>query len=234
MATGIATIGVILLVLLAALAGLRDGVFFTTYALLRNCIAFICAMSFSEPLARLLEKLFTDAHPAEEYFLFIAFAAICGAVFALGRFLKVTFTAPQVPCHALVDKAGGVTLGALNGVVVTGLLLVMWSLVPFAKYIPGDHGRVHIKSGILDTGAMMLKFYKRVEQGMGGSAVFLLDDEPIVEDLNNNGRADPGETFRDMPPANGRWDRGWLWKYRHQGFVLPGDLEVLGRQPGPS
>ena len=203
-----------------------DGAFFSTYALTRNLIAFLCAMTFRENLAGVMERLISGKHPAHDYFVLISFVVILGAAFLLGRFLKVQYTVPQVPCPDLVDKIGGSTVGFVNGVLVSGVLLIAWSLVPFAKYIPADLGRVQIKAKALDTGAVMLCYYKFAEERMGGNVPFLLDDEKIVDDLNHNGRADPGEGFQDSN-FNREWDRGWLWRYRNQASITPEAVEPL-------
>lgn len=226
MTSVIAVLVVLALLGLTAFAGFRDGVFFSTYALMRNLIAFLCAMTFREGLAGVMETLVTAAHPAHDYFVLISFVLILGGVFLLGRFLKVRYTIAYVPCPHLVDKIAGSTAGLLNGIVVAGVLLIGWSLVPFAKYIPSDLGRVHIKAKMLDSGAIMLRYYKFAEERMGGNVPFLLDDEKIAEDLNNNGRADPGEGFHDSN-YNRKWDRGWMWKYRNHASITPEALEPL-------
>ncbi len=230
MISALATLIVLLLLLLSAYGGFRDGFFFTVYALMRNLFAFLCAMTFCEPLGRLLEKTATRTPPAHEYFMLISFAAIFGGVFAFGRWLKVRYTVPGVLSMEIVDKTVGPVLGLLNGVVVTGTLLILWSLVPFAKYIPADLGDIQIHSHVLDTGAMMLRFYDHETGVMGGKAVFLLEDEPIKNDENKNGRADEGESYVDRN-KNGRWDRGWLYEYKHYADITPSDI---GQSPGPA
>ncbi len=223
------TIGVLVILVVVGFsgyAGYRDGIFFTAYALMRNLIGFLCAMSFYEALTRVFEGLISDTPMAHKYFLLISLALIMAAVFILGRWLKVQYTVPNVPCTEYADRIGGPVIGVFNGVVVTGFLLIAWSMLPFAKYIPGDYGRLQIKSGVLDTGAMMLRYYKYAEERMGGSTPFLLQDEPVTGDLNQNGRGDPGEEFVDAN-RNGQWDRGWLWKYKNQASITWEDLEGL-------
>ena len=226
----IATLVVLVLLVLMAIAGFRDGAFFSTYALLRNLLAFFCAMTFCQPLARLLELLISDTYPAYDYFLAISFAGMFGGVFVLARLLKVRFTVPSVQCPELADRIVGPGLGVLNAVVMTGTVLILWSLFPFVKYIPGDLGRMQVKGRLLDSGSHMLRVYNFAEQRMGGGRVFLLDDEPIDVDDNKNRRADPGEGFIDRN-KNERWDRGWLWKYHNHAAVDPSDIEPLLRAP---
>lgn len=213
---------VIAVVILMGLAGYRDGAWFSAYALMRNSIAFVCAMTFAAPVGRLLENVITSGGHAREYFFCIGFGLVAGIVFMIGRWLKVTYTVPHVPATLWGDRIGGPALGILNGIVVTGTVFVLWSLVPFAKYMPGDTGTIKVKDG-LDTGVAMLRFYKFTERRMGGGRPFLLHDEPLITDLNRNGRIEPGEEFDDVN-GNGQWDRGWLWRYENHGEILPSDL----------
>jgi hypothetical protein len=183
-------------------------------------------MTFAAPLGRVLESLITRSGHAREYFFCIAFALIVGGIIFLGRWLKVTYTVPHVPCGTWPDRIAGPILGILNGIVVTGTIFVLWSVVPFAKYLPSDMGSIRVKGG-LDTGAAMLHFYSFAERRMGGSQQFMLkDDEPLVADVNGNGRFDndvAGEAYDDRN-GNGVWDRSWMWRYKNHGQILPGDL----------
>lgn len=226
----IAVLVVVLLLGLTLYAGLRDGVFFTSYALLRNVFAFFCAMSFCEPLARALMRLLTSTHPAFEYFRVFCFLGIFGVVFVIARWLKMKYTTPYVTCPKLVDRIGGPILGLFSGVVVSGTLLVLWSLLPFAKYMPGDSGRIEITLNTLDTGVAMLRFYGFAEQRMGGGRPFLLEDEPLTKDRDNDGRYDRerDDQYEDLN-RNGRWDRGWIWRYHNHAELTSSDLtDVLG------
>ena len=225
--TGIlAALVVLALLVLMGLAGYRDGIFFTAYALARNLFAFFCGLTFCEPAARVLTGVFSDARPAYDYFVALSFAAIVSVVFVVGRTLKVKYTIPYVPCPTIADRAAGPILGVFNAVVVSGILLILWSLLPFAKYIPGDFGDARVNSRLLDTGTAMLRFYGYAEQRMGGNP-FPLEDEPVLNDVNGNGRPDVvGESYDDRN-HNGRWDRGWLWKYKNHAVLTPSDLEAL-------
>jgi len=216
-------------------AGARDGAFFTMYALVRNGLAFLCAVTFFRPLGATLSAMFSRTPPAPEYFVAIAFVLIFGAAVGAGRWLKVRYTFPDVKCFHAVDRSAGAGLGLLNAIVLTGTILIMWSLMPFARYIPADLGRAHLKVRTLDTGPAMLEFYAFASRRMPGGVVFLLHDETIHEDANGNGRADPGDAFTDVN-QNGRWDRGWLWRYRTHADILPRHLEhVVGEgAAGPS
>ncbi|MHC4480176.1 MAG: CvpA family protein [Planctomycetota bacterium] len=227
MTTVVAAIFVIGILVLMALAGLRDGVFFTLYTLMRDLFAFFCAMTLCGPLAWLLGRLISAAYPAYSYWVPISYAAVLGGVFALARWLKVKYTAPQVPCPSLVDWFGGPILGIVHAVVVTGSILILWSLFPFAKFLPGDRGHVQLRGRALDTGAAMLRVYDFAQSRAGGST-FLLHDEPLTIDREENERYDRHDEYIDVN-ENGRWDRGWLWRYYSHAMVEPADLDQIHR-----
>ncbi|GAH68876.1 unnamed protein product, partial [marine sediment metagenome] len=200
MTSTIATLIVLVLMGAMVYAGYRDGLFEAIFSLMRNLIAFVCAMTFCEPLARLLAAVITDKPPAYEYFVPISFLLTFGVVAGLGRWLRIRYTNPEVPCPLLVDRIGGPVVGLLSAVVLTGTLLILWSLLPFVKYVPGNYGRIQIKASVLDAGSGMLRFYSLAEKRMGG-AEFLLHDEPLEPDVNRNGRFDndvEGEAFRNI------------------------------------
>jgi hypothetical protein len=102
-------------------------------------------------------------------------------------------------------------------------VLIVVSLMPFAKFLPGDIGRFQVRASSLDTGAAMLRVFDRVQAGMGGSRHFLLQDEALETDANGNGRADPGDAYRDVN-GNQKWDRGWLSRYHSFCEIEPEDL----------
>ena len=220
----IATLFVLTLLILMPLAGYRDGLFFSTYALVRNLFAFICAMVFSEKLAGVFEGIFTDAYPAHEYFTLISFALIFALVFMIARRLKMQYTIPHVQAIGLVDKIAGPIVGFLNAVIMTGTVLIFASMLPFAKYAPGDMGHFSVRSPKLDTGVAMLRVFDYLHDRMQGGR-FPLDPEPLLGDANGNGRADPGEPFDDQD-GDGVWDRGWLWRYRDYAEIRLDDLDL--------
>jgi hypothetical protein len=226
MITTVAALVVLALLIFMTYAGVRDGLFFSAYALMRNMIAFMAAVTFCQPLAMLFSWVITDSYPAPQYFVPLGYAAAFGITFALGRWLKIRYTYPDAQCPLWVDRIAGGVAGFMNAYVVTGMLLILWTLLPFARYIPGDHGRLDPPSAIVDSGAVMLRTYDLFASNMPGNTPFLLEDEEVVEDHNNNGRAEPGESFDDVN-GNGEWDRGWLWRYRNHAEVLAAQLEPL-------
>jgi len=232
--TSVLTLLAVLALLLATTyAGYRDGFFIATYALMRSLVAFLCAMTFCEPLRAVLTSVISDKYPAPQYLLPIAYLLVFGLVMVLGRWLKIQYTEPGLSCPAAVDHTAGPLIGLLHGVVFTGTLLILWSMLPFAKFIPADQGRINSRLGKLDTGRSMLVFYDFVQDHMGGNLPFLLNDEPIVNDADGDKRADPGDEFKDLN-ANGTWDRGWAWKYEHYADIGDDALKRLPRaEPVP-
>ena len=236
--TTVAIIGVIAIILLVAYDGVHSGLYATVYSLVRNVLGFLLALTLCEPLVGLVTRFLSDRHPGPLYYKAISFAAVFGFVFLTGRWLKIRFTIPDVRSYPYADYIGGAALGVLNGIVLAGTALVLWSLMPFVKFLPGDFGRIGTEKLPLDAGSAMLRFYARSTRTMGAGRTFLLDDERVlrdeeepygvpdaVRDLDDDGQLDPvpGETFEDLN-GNGRWDRGWLWRYRNHADFQAEDI----------
>jgi hypothetical protein len=212
------------LLALTAYAGVRDGAYEAVFGFVRNLLAFVLAMTFAEPVSLLMRRYISAEYPLREYFVPIAFMLILGGTIALARTLKLSYLVSSVECPQLVDQLAGGFAGLFAGVILTGSFLVLWSLFPFPKYLPGDAGRISIPSGI-DTGAAVLRLYG-VFEGSFGAADFPLDyHEPIEPDVNENGRYDPDldEGFYDLN-RNGQWDRSWMWRYINHADITMVDL----------
>ena len=63
----LATLFVLALLVLMALAGYRDGLFFSTYALVRNLVAFLCAMTICSPASSHPSSATTRWHGATSW-----------------------------------------------------------------------------------------------------------------------------------------------------------------------
>lgn len=204
----------------------RDGAFASVYVLLRNLLAFMVAMTLMEPLASLVMLVVPKHHPWPLYCRVVAFAGVFGAVFATARWLKIEHTPGEVSAFTLVDRIAGGICGAVNWIVVIGVLLILWSLLPFVKFIPGDFGRIETDSGLLFPGEAILRFYGFTAGRMPGGRKFLVEDEKLEADANGNGAFDAGDQFRDVN-NNGVWDRGWLWRYRNHADFHFKDIELV-------
>lgn len=234
MTTGIATVVIIGVVLATAYGGYAAGMYESLYGVLRELSAFFVAVTFGLPLSDVLADLVGTAYLSEGYYRVIAFFLLVIGMFALGRWLRTRFTVPVVRMVRGLNEGGGAAVGALHGVVITGILLVGWSMMPVVKYIPRDYGRIDPPAA-LDTGAMVLKVYGWVAEGMGGND-YVVYGEKLTSDQNGNGLVDQGE-FEDIN-GNGEWDPGLLWRYRHHADIYPetfsgGIVMKPGGPPGP-
>lgn len=224
MATIIASIVVIIILLAMIYSGQRDGAYVAAYGLMRNLLAFLIAMTFYEPVSALVTRMAGGTHPGPDYYRVLSFAVLYGAVVGIGRWLRLTYTVPEVRCLAWLDRGLGAVFGLGNGIVVAGLVLVVWSMLPFVKYLPRDYGRVEPQNLWVDAGSGMLVFYDFATGPIPGSKKFVLE-EPLKQDSNGNGRVDPGE-FEDVN-ENGQWDPGWLWRYRQHADITREEVEAV-------
>lgn len=198
--------------------GFRDGAFAAAYSALRTFFCLIIAMTFFEPVSYLIysnvERF--SVYPGPDYIRAIVFPTLFALVFGLARMLKVRYTAPKVQALPMVDRIAGPVLGLLNGIIIAGIICIMWSLMPFARYMPSDSGTVDERRLVWDAGATTLRFYSFMCRRMPGAKPFLLEPEKIVNDTNGNGRVDAGtdDSWEDTLP-NGKWDEGWLARYRN-------------------
>lgn len=247
----IATLVVLAMLAFSTYSGLKQGAFFAVYTFMRSLIVFLVVMTFCEPLAQLGTALVSDKYPAYEYFVVISFAFLMGLTSAIIRKLKVSLTVPRIPMPRPVERACGGVFGLLNGAVISGMVLVLWTLMPFAKYIPGNGGHLHVGAHLLDTGHAVLVSYDSIQGKFGGNDDFLLDEnEPMIEgkDENANGQPDGENDVFDDINGNGRWervnrwitldgfgrfddingngrlDRGWLVRYRKHADIEPIDM----------
>ena len=228
-----------LAILFLAWEGYKNGAFFALYSLTRNLLAFIVAMTYCEPMTGLFLKMFPklNLHPGPLYWKLIFFALLFGVVFGVMRWCKIKFTPPKVEASEWVDRIGGPAVGLLNGYILTGFVLVLWSLMPFARFIPGDRGRVEPEGLIVNSGGGMLRYYAFLTRRMPGRRTFLLENEPVPKEIDTNGDGkpdklndrdgdglwDPGESYVDVN-NNGLWDTGWLWRYGHFADITMEDL----------
>lgn len=225
MTTIIMSVVVILLILAMLYSGQRDGGFVAAFSLMRNLLGFLIAMTFYGPVASLINSQANLADPGPAYVRLGAFAVLYGVVVGLGRWLRLNYTIPEVQSFQWLDRSVGGVLGLLNGVVVTGVLLIVWSLCPFMKYLPQDYGRVDPQGLWVDSGSAMLSFYDFATGRIPGSKKFVLQ-EPLDKDKDGDGEVDAGE-FEDLN-ENGEWDPGWLWRYRNYADIKQEDISSAG------
>lgn len=225
MTTIIVSLVVILLILAMIYSGQRDGGFVAAYSLMRNLLGFLIAMTFYGPVSELINSQANIAEPGPAYVELGSFVVLYGVVVGLGRWLRLNYTVPDVNSFQWLDRGLGGALGLANGLVVSGVLLIVWSLCPFMKYLPMDYGRADPKGLWVDSGSVMLEFYDFATGRIPGSKRFVLR-EPLTQDADGDGEVDPGE-YEDVN-ENGEWDPGWMWKYRNHADITPEDIGTAG------
>lgn len=225
----IAVLGTLVIIGFMAFDGFRSGLYRTAYMLFRHILAFLVALTLAAPVANLTKTLVPSfkLHPGPQYLRVVSVGVLFGVVVGLGRYLRNNYTPADVQGLQWPDKIGGGTLGLINGIVLSGFVLILWTLMPFVPYVPGDMGRIKTQRLPIDSGAMMLKFYKYSAGRMGGGRPFLLEGEPILEDTDRDGRPDggAGSGFDDLN-GNGEWDPGWLQRYRNHAEFRVRDVEL--------
>lgn len=234
----IAFLTLIIIIVFFTYEGYRNGLYQSTYLLLNHLIGFLVALTFAHPLAGFIQNVIPalQTPPMPEYLVVISVALLFGVTRGAGSFLRTRFTVGGIDGLRLVDRIGGSVLGLTDGVVISGFTLILLALMPFMPYIPGDFGRIRTRSLPVDTGAIMLRFYALSAHKMSGNRPFLLEGEPILKRNQQDGLPDggPGVGFEDIN-NNGKWDRGWMWEYRHHADFTVGDVvKARGkRQSGP-
>ncbi|MFW5923909.1 MAG: CvpA family protein, partial [Planctomycetota bacterium] len=158
-----------------------------------------------------------QTYPGPDYLLPVCFATLFAVMCGIARSLRNRFTAAEVPSFNLVDRIGGASLGLVNGVVISGVVLILWSLMPFAPAVPADWGRVRTRELPLDSGALMLQFYSHASDRMGGED-FVLRTPDDERETVNEGEELPETRYPAL-------ENGWLWLYRHHADFRPEDVE---------
>lgn len=211
-------IAVLLIYVLTLYGGYSSGVFEASYLLIRNMAAFLIAWTLFHPLTGLLAVAVPHAgsYPWREYMevclffvLFIAVLSLCDRIKYRYLFSQIT-----VSINRYADRIGGTLLGISNGVVLSGIVLILWAMLPFVKFIPRDFGRVHTGRLPLDSGSLLLKAYSHSSDRMGGRTFPLEGDAEEMDD--------------DQAAAGaGRSRRGWLWYYRSHSDITLYDIERI-------
>ena len=209
-------IAVLLIFAVMIYGGFRSGIFESSFMLFRNLMAFLLAFPLFAPatgfLLRMAPRL--RIYPGPEYLravlyaaVFIVFIGICDQLKFKYLFYDIDITTGKNP-----DRIGGAILGIPNAIVISGFILILWALLPFPRFMPGDSGRVHVDNLPVDSGAIMLKLYSRSSNRMGAKPFFLEGLESV----------DPDETAESGLPR-----RGWMWHYRHHADFTLHDMNRL-------
>ncbi len=209
-------IAILLILAMTLYGGYSGGIYESSSMFFRNMLAFILAFTLFLPASALLAGV---AQPLKEYPLIdylqvVTFAALFIATIAIWDQVKFRyFFAPDsVTLNRYADRIGGGLLGAMNGVILGGFILILWTMLPFVKFLPRDFGRVHTDRLPVDAGAVLLKSYAHSSDRMGGGRFPLTGFEADDED---------DETI----PQRRR--RGWLWYYRTHADLTSYDMERI-------
>jgi len=230
-----------LIMIVLGLDGYRRGAFFSFYCLVRNLLAFLVAMAYCEPVTELFVSMSPERlglHPGPLYWRAIFFGLLFGVVFGCLRWLKLKFTPAKVEVDKWADRIAGPVLGLINGFVLSGFILILWSLMPFAKFLPGDFGRMDPDRLLINSGGAMLRYFNFTTGRLPGRRPFLLQNETVPLDIDTNGDGKPdrvndrdrdglldqGEQFLDVN-GNRQWDIGWMWRYHHFAEISYRDFE---------
>jgi len=207
----IAVLSMLAVLLITTYAGYRAGCFDTLYLLVRSVFAFLLAMTLFEPLTALMERIVSWSYPGPFYYNVIFFILVFSATSIAAGWARERFMREDVPCFRWLDRIGGPVLGLAHGVVLAGTLLILWTMMPFAKYLPGDFGRVRTEQlGMLNMGKLMLRFYAHVSEAIPGGRPFVLEAS-----------------------QQGAEQESWLWLYRHHADFTSADLARIWGRAGP-
>lgn len=216
-----------------AYEGIKTGLFDASLKLVRDLLALIVCITLAGPIALgVLSRLPGMGDPPVPSYLYVVVFGLCyGGMIILFNQLKDRIFRTKVSVQKYADMVGGGLLGAVDGVILSGMLLIFWTLLPFVPYMPSDVGRINTRSLPLDTGSLALKVYACVADRMQGNTPFLMDAEPVIEDDNVETESTVEDTIGDYKivfndlNGNGRWDRGWLWHYRNHADLKSREVE---------
>lgn len=197
----IADIIVVAFAIFMAANGSRSGLFHATVSVFVVLVPFVVAMTFFEPLSGFLRSFGSERTRDALTFCVLCFGGAVGL-----HQLSLTYLSEDGAEHyRLVDKVGGLAMGAMAGAAAGGVVLVAWSLMPFAYVMP-----VNVDEMKFDMGAKLLRGYYRLTQSARGGKRFPLAVawcEPILKDVNANGlvEEEDGDEYEDAN-TNGKWD----------------------------
>ena len=129
-------IGFIVIILLATIMGIRTGLIGAAFSILGVLIGWVLASQFSDDLGGFVGgSVFNDTIVTVIAYVVIIVLALAASriVWSIARPMLALAT---LGLASLVDRVGGVVLGALVGFVVTGVLIVMLGRLTYDFTIP--------------------------------------------------------------------------------------------------
>ncbi len=171
-------------------SGYTAGIFESSYMFFRNFVAFLLAFSLFPLGTNLIKKLipqFSD-YPVPQYIMVILFVAIFIILIGIADQMryKHLFSKIDITINKYGDKIIGAIIGGLNGVIVSGFVLIFYALLPFVQFIPADFGRVNTARLPVDSGAVMLRTYSHISSRMGGKPFHWQAPNELSDEISAN------------------------------------------------
>lgn len=180
-----------------AFYGWQQGLFITTIAALQVLAAGLAALAFAASVAPLLESLGLSPDRS----LPAAYVVVCAGSMLAGRLAVGAFVPRDAIGFArIIDTFLSAVIGGFAGLVLAGVILVGWSMMPLP-----DWARLRADGLRVDAGSWFLGSFSRCVQPAGPGRDVLLDGESAADEGNEAGRC--SEPFVDGN-RNGTFDEG--------------------------
>lgn len=119
---------ILLVILFFLIDGIRRGLFRAVFEIAGIIAAFVCAYYYGHRIAEILAGSLRVSHAALLYFFsFVLFVAVIVMFHLIGLLIQKIVNATVL---GPVDRVGGAVFGALKGVLVVSLLLVVLAWLP--------------------------------------------------------------------------------------------------------
>lgn len=176
----------LVIIIFSCFGGYNEGIFESSFIFFRSAFAFIISFTLAVPLTNLIVahvEIF-EQYPVPGYLQAVFFAAFFVILIGVSDNLrfKYLFSSIDITVNKYADKIAGTGIGFLNGIVLSGFVMILWAMLPFVSFLPGDMGRVKTENFLIDSGAILLRSYAHLSHRMGGSEFPLQDTEIEVED----------------------------------------------------
>lgn len=156
-----------------AMQGMTNGLFWSAFQTVQFVVPLTLALSFFDTLAGLLAQ----AKLTQAQGCFVAFAVIFFGGWVGIRQAGVALLPEEgIRTYKIVDRLGGVAMGALAGTVFAGGLLIAWSMVPLSAQLKIDVGQLKF-----DAGAKVIEQFGALARVVGDpDKAFAVTGEPAA------------------------------------------------------
>ena len=231
--------------------GMTNGLFWSACQAVQFMVPLTLALSFFDTLAGLL----TQAKLTEGQGCFAAFAVIfVGGWLGIRQAGVALLPEEGIRTYKLVDRLGGIAVGAFAGTVFAGGLLIAWSMVPLSAQLKIDVDQLK-----LDAGTKVIQEFEALAQVVGDADKrFVLMGEPAAAadaeefevaqepymDRNSDEQRGEDEPYVDVDGdhkwtevlryvdsnANGKRDMGILEMYKTGMWAVPKALAAADEE----